>query len=481
MNRSYRGTTAWSLAMLQRTLIATLVATALIATACAPFVSTSGEGAIQIFFGTPTGSRALSDPPFTELPVFSAITIKVSGSGMEPVEFTVDATQTSFTAMVPGGSNRRVELYAPVDWDATVAAYSEYISLMPTLVKAYGATTTIDVVPGQRVSAVLKLEVAETKILLPDVVAGTVTSVGDLAAVPDVPTDYTNAGLSQSSDYEFDKYGRLYVTGNNVVRYSYLGDPSPDSSIVGWATSLAMDKQRNRLYMIGDGSLAFADLSSAPPVIVSIALPNGYYLGSNGLAVDGDGSVYVDGYDPSDSPSIIKLSIGSPVGSNAISVVLSSIVLESLHLTYFEAGYQYPFSIQDMTVTDSILYVLASDMNAPSGGPSSGFDTSSKSRGKLVAISCASLSFVFELGWSGDANRFPANPQTQFFGPRRFVAVAPRKLIILDDGFTVGVIPYYPYVDQDRVIEIDLDDQSVVAIGQDGVTDYIKYSSFYAY
>ena len=119
-------------------------------------------------------------------------------------------------------------------------------------------------------------------------------------------------------------------------------------------------------------------------------------------------------------------------------------------------------------------------MNAPSGGPDSGFDTASKSRGKLVAISCSSLSFNFEIGWSGDDNRFPTNSEKQFFGPRRFLAIAPRKLIIMDDGFIVGV-PYAAYVDKDRMIEIDLENRIVAALGQDDSTDFIKYSDIYAY
>jgi hypothetical protein len=50
----------------------------------------------------------------------------------------------------------------------------------------------------------------------------------------------------------------------------------------------------------------------------------------------------------------------------------------------------------------------------------------------------------------------------------------------MDDGFIVGV-PYAAYVDKDRMIEIDLENRIVAALGQDDSTDFIKYSDIYAY
>lgn len=443
--------------MLQRTLIATLVATALIATACAPFVSTSGEGAIQIFFGTPTGSRALSDPPFTELPVFSAITIKVSGSGMEPVEFTVDATQTSFTAMVPGGSNRRVELYAPVDWDATdsmlATIYGAGIPPQPTLVKAYGATTTIDVVPGQRVSAVLKLEVAETKILLPDAYNSSYLHVAD-GLHPATAPMLTSLYSYSNSDYEFDRYGRLLYSVGTVYRAQNENDAAPGSLGLS-GDSLAFDRAANILYAWYDGdgtNLNGYDYGSDSPAQYQINAPSGYSFGIGSVAVDTHGYLYVPLYqDSSGSTGIGKISVSAPAGGYSDTQVLSFQPLAAL-------GLEDPLEIRDMSVKDGSLYVIAGQ-NVGYGVPH---------HGKLVEIDLSSLQKTRELGWT--SADYPTDPATQFYGPQRFIALAPRKLIIADEGSNGST-------DIDRVVEVDLSDWKISDIGLDGeVTFFNSYA-----
>jgi len=450
--------------MYKRLMLLIVSALVLVLAGCAPFVSSGDQGEIVVYLGGSPGSRALSDPPFDELPVFSSFTIRVSGPGMAPVEFTADSSQSSFTAMVPGGSDRVVELYAPVDWVATEdmldVLYGGEYDPLPTLVKAYGATATVDVIPGQRVTAVLRLEVAETRVLLPDVNAGTITSVSGMSGVPDTPTDYSNSGISESTDFEFDRYGKLFINGNNVVNYSYLGSPAPYDPIAIWATSLALDKQQNILYMMADGALIFADLSLDPIITDSVIPPSGYSFGSKGLTVDSSGILYVDAYDNGDPPvkGILKFSSSNPNNYSFSS-------FQALGLEYYVDNGQggsdtYSLNIRDMTVKDGKLYVLAGE----------NYSGSTPHHGKLIEIDPVTMTKTRELGWTSSDS--PTDPATQFYGPQRFLALVPRKLIFADEG-------YDGLNDIDRVIEVDLKSWSISDIGLNN-TGY-SFFNLYAY
>jgi hypothetical protein len=459
-----RGASAWSDGMYKRLMLFIVSALVLVLAGCAPFVSSGDQGEIVVYLGGSPGSRALSDPPFDELPVFSSFTIRVSGPGMAPVEFTADSSQSSFTAMVPGGSDRVVELYAPVDWDATNAMLAILhpvgIPAQPTLVKAYGATATVNVIPGQRVSAVLRLEVAETKILLTDVYFGTITSVSSMSGVPDTPTIYSNSGLFESTDFEFDRYGKLFINGNNVENYTNLGNSAPYDPIAFGATSLALDKQRNILYMMVNGGLIFADLSLNPIVTDSVIPPSEYYFSSKGLAVDSSGILYVDAYDNGDPPvkGILKFSSSNPNDYSFSS-------FQALGLEYYvDDGYGETYTIsldiRDMTIKDGKLYVLAGE----------NYSGSTTHHGKLIEIDPDTMIKTRELGWTSSDS--PTDPATQFYGPQRFLALVPRKLIFADEG-------YDGLNDIDRVIEVDLESWSISDIGLDN-TGY-SFFNLYAY
>lgn len=448
--------------MIKRLMVAVPVAIALALSACAPFVSTSGEGAIQILLGTPTGARALSDPPFSQLPVFSGITIKVSGPGMDPVEFTVSPSQTSFTAMVPGGSNRRVELYAPVDWDATNAMLTTLYPLgippQPTLVKAYGATTTIDVVPGQSVTAVLRLEVVETKILLPDVyndnLLAAVDSISYSGSISEVPQGYYSFG--PTFDFEFDRYGRVFFSsyGDLTVLSSFVYDASislgPNN-----IQNVSINKNANRLYLLSNYQLLELDLSLVLPVATTITIPSGYSPMGMGLAADTSGFLYVCAsrtIGQTTEYGVLKFSSADPSKYQFATE-------QSLGLVYDKddgQGGTYPFSldVRDMTVKDGKLYVLAGEN-----------DTYSIHHGKLVEINIATLAEERELGWT--SADMPTSPSTQFYGPQRFIALAPRKLIIADEGFDGNA-------NVDRVVEVDLDSWSISAIGLEGAVSFFN-------
>jgi hypothetical protein len=72
-----------------------------------------------------------------------------------------------------------------------------------------------------------------------------------------------------------------------------------------------------------------------------------------------------------------------------------------------------------------------------------------------------------------DRRGLPRTPNTQFYGPTRFVGLAPKKLYTANEGFrrefSTNILSYF--IDMDRVIEVDLDQQAVtgIVVEQEGV------------
>ena len=114
-----------------------------------------------------------------------------------------------------------------------------------------------------------------------------------------------------------------------------------------------------------------------------------------------------------------------------------------------------PLEIRDMTVKDERLYVLAGQ-NVGYGVPH---------HGKLVEIDLSSLLKTRELGWT--SADYPTDPATQLYGPQRFIALAPRKLIVADEGSDGSG-------DVDRVVEFDLESWTISDIGLDGVVTFFN-------
>jgi hypothetical protein len=99
--------------------------------------------------------------------------------------------------------------------------------------------------------------------------------------------------------------------------------------------------------------------------------------------------------------------------------------------------------IRDMTVKDGKLYILAGR------DVWTGYTTH---HGKLVEVDPTSLTKTRELGVSPGI--YPSNPEVQFYGPQRFIALKPRKLVIADEGL-VAVNAQI-----DRIVEVDLESWS---------------------
>ena len=404
------------------------------------------EGSITLYLGGPA-SRAFSDAPFGGLPVFSSVTVTVSGAGMATASRTVAGNASSLTLQVPAGPARRVEVYAVPDWTATADLVFDPL---PTLAKAYGGTAVVDVAGGKTVNLSMDMDVVETKIVLPD--SGTWTVYFADGINDTNPTEYVAINSSQKH-HAFDRFGRIFLMNNSFVsapEIVLMHNPSQTmgTTFVLYDYPFAYSAADNALYFAVSSTLYFLDLSSDPPVETDLGLP----LSINSMmavAVDKDGYVYLAGDTGEGDFSVVKLAVDTDSGLDVR--LLKTVTFASLDL---DTGVFGNLLVTDMTVKDEKLYIAAAEHT---GGV--------EHHGKIVEARLSDLAKQREIGWSPT---LPSSPNSQFYGPSRFLAIAPRKLIVADEGNDGSEI--------NRIVEIDLDDWSFSGIrdpaGVDLFNDY---------
>ena len=105
------------------------------------------------------------------MPVFSSATISISGPGMAAQTLTLNQTELGVpqSIEVPAGPNRRIQVLATVDWEATETYFSEleYPYPGPSLATAYGARALVEVKPETSTQVNLSFSLTQTRILLP--------------------------------------------------------------------------------------------------------------------------------------------------------------------------------------------------------------------------------------------------------------------------------------------------------------------------
>ncbi len=411
---------------------------------CSGLFPARGDATVIIQLGG-SSARALSGAPFAGLPVLSSYSITVSGPGMETVTYTIPGSSPSFSASIPAGPERTIELYAPVDWVATDGLINPGNPTtpipLPTLVKAYGAKSTLDLSAGKTVNVAMRLVVAETKILLPDAVNDAYLISVDSILNPGTPSSNYYGFLSEA-DFEFDRYGRLLISTENPIRILDNINNENITIINAWGTSMAIDYTNNRLFILGDGQILMADLNLASPISAAmVSQPSGASIEYQGLAVDGVGNIYVSSVIDNVS-GLVKFSMINP---------------ESYIFTSKQALGIASLTIKDLAVKDGKLYVLAAE-NVWNG--------STIHHGKLLELQLDDLSVSRVLGAS--SGTYPGDPDTQFYGPQRFIAIAPRKLIISDEGLLVG------NNDIDRVVQVDIPSWTIEMIGLEGQVNFFR-------
>ncbi len=447
------------------TMILAAAATLLVLGSCELALGPRSEGTIILNLGGGPASRAFSDAPFDGLPVFSSVTVTVSGSGMPTASQTVPGTAASVTLQVPAGPARKVEVYAAVDWASTPQ------TPQPTLAKAYGGTVIVDVAGGQKVGVSMDMGVVETKIVLPDrwgasriadSLSGPVTNPGGFP--------FINEFSILDADYEFDRFGRLFISRPDsglLSRYHDLSVGDGEDIPVGTPSRLAYDRNTERLYFayLTEGiELRYYDLMDPVGFEDSVynAVPDLNIIGS-GIAVDSDGYVYLPAYyAPANGNIVAKLSIVYN-GEFYESRLAGYSTFDDLGLGYWITSGEPYFEnlvVEDMRFQEGVLYIAAGEHD---GAPNSPFH-----RGKIVAVQVSDMSKFQEIGWAHATYEDPIqNPATQFYGPKRFLAIVPRKLVFADEG-NDGTSEI------NRVVEVDLDSWSVSGIGLEGVVTFFS-------
>jgi hypothetical protein len=215
---------------------------------------------------------------------------------------------------------------------------------------------------------------------------------------------------------------------------------------------LAYDRGSDILYAFSDGDGSFLygyNYGSETAAVYTANEPLDYNFGIGSIAVDAQGYVYAPLYhNTSESDGIGKIAVGNPSGGFAETQAV-------LFKPLADLGFAPPLEIRDMTVKDGRLYVLVGE-NISFGTPH---------HGKLVELDLDTFVTIRELGWTS-AN-YPTDPATQLYGPQRFIALAPRKLILADEG-SDGI------ADVDRVVEIDIEAWSMSDIALEGVVTFFN-------
>jgi hypothetical protein len=177
----------------------------------------------------------------------------------------------------------------------------------------------------------------------------------------------------------------------------------------------------------------------------------GYWYEQGSIAVDLDGYLYVAGareVGEGATNGIIKVDVSNP----SVPKVLDIKSYEDFGLGYYDSSIFTLLNIRDMVVRDDMLYFIV--------GKNNPYDH----RGKLVEVDTKTFVKTRELGWSASA--IVSDPSSQFIGPKRFIALKPRHLVIADEGYFEG--------NQNRVVEIDVDQWLISGIGLSNVVDFFS-------
>lgn len=352
--------------------------------------------------------------------------------------------------------------------------------------------------------------------------------------------DYTDSAATESiikenltsKYYCFDKNYNLWtaIPGNaltlnkysmKVSTGSYSDSPDLTNQLSG-ITSLSdmyYDCVNEYIYLLVEGDSAvsvYAVSTGSEPAVVAIAQIDISTLKNAGtftnIAVNGNDFYFTDSSDSSDSSdrscNVYKATGTVTSGNIAIGVLTlvkelaTSDILEgydsSKHDDYYDS-----ISITDLQFGDGLgygtenVYALVKETSSAIGlnSPSTDYFYS---RGALVKINTQDSSSIEKFGWTSkqttlsytyngvsytDYYYIPDGADsTAFFGPEKFCAVVPKKIVIVDDGFywKAGDSGDGAIKNKDSIVEFDID-SSTLARGDANISVSFKIdtSSYY--
>lgn len=349
--------------------------------------------------------------------------------------------------------------------------------------------------------------------------------------------DYTDSAATESTIKEnltskyycFDKNYNLWtaIPGNaltlnkysmKVSTGSYSTDPDleKDFSEITSLSDMCYDCVNSYIYLLvsGDASVSvYAVSTGSEPAIVASAQIDISTLENaepfTNIAVNGNDFYFADS---SDSSCNVYKATGT-VTSDRIEIKKTPTLVKNLATNDILEGYDSSkhddyydsISITDLQFGDGLgygtenVYALVKEASSSIGMNSPSTDYF-YSRGALVKINTQDSSSIEKFGWTSEVKElnytYSGGPytdyyyipdatdsaKTAFFGPEKFCAVVPKKIVIVDDGFYWkagdsgdGVIK-----NKDSIVEFDID-SSTLARGDSNISVSFKIgtSSYY--
>lgn len=347
--------------------------------------------------------------------------------------------------------------------------------------------------------------------------------------------DYTDSTATESiikekltsKYYCFDKNYNLWtaIPGNTLTlnkysmkvstgSYSDTPDLTNQLSEITSLSDMYYDCVNGYIYLLVNGDSAvsvYAVSTGAEPAIVASAqidISNLKTTTFTNIAVNGNDFYFADSSDSSDKSCNVYKATGT-VTSGSIAIKAPTLVKElatsdilegydsSKHDDYYDS-----ISITDLQFGDGLgdgtenVYALVKEASSSIGMNSQNTDYF-YSRGALVKINTQDSS-IEKFGWTSEVKELnytynggsykdyyctpDATDSTAFFGPEKFCAVVPKKIVIVDDGFYWktgdsgdGVIK-----NKDSIVEFDID-SSTLARGNSNISVSFKIgtSSYY--
>lgn len=302
-----------------------------------------------------------------------------------------------------------------------------------------------------------------------------------------------------------NKYSMKVSTGS----YSDTPDLTNQLSEITSLSDMCYDCVNEYIYLLVSGDSAvsvYAVSTGAEPAIVASAQIDSSNLKTTNLtniAVNGNDFYFADKfcnvYKATGTVTSGSIEIKPPT---LVKNLTSSDILEgydsSKHDDYYDS-----ISITDLQFGDGLgygtenVYALVKETSSAIGliSPSTDYFYS---RGALVKINATDGSFIEKFGWTSkqkelkytyngkDYTDYYCTPDgadsTAFFGPEKFCAVVPKKIVIVDDGFywKAGDSGDGTIKNKDSIVEFDID-SSTLARGDSNISVSFKIdtSSYY--
>ncbi|HEB11216.1 MAG TPA: hypothetical protein ENI06_08400 [Spirochaetales bacterium] len=326
----------------------------------------------------------------------TALSLRVTGPGMSPVESYYSSVPSSIEIEVPAGVDRQFELIAHVGPSSLSAAVS------------FKGTATVDLAAGETTEIVLTMGLNETKLVIPDYRNNRLIQIDNISGAGWTALIGTDIGWTLSDfepyDVDFDSQGRIYIANNfastgfrRVIRVddisgsNFFAFSDKASSIV----ALTVDRQNDYLYYSSSNQLWRVNLDGTADVSRIINVGVDQIQTIRGMAVGEDGMLYIAG---NNNLGLNRIFLYDPFAQNVTTI--------------------YPTNIN--TAWDVLVktpYIFITNRNGAGGY-------------KIIQLD-TDLGFIAAYGnQSPAADDIPGN----YYGPKRFLAILNKKISILDEA-----------------------------------------------